>query len=39
MQHKHIEKIGKSPHEIDNNDPNKNINGNGALNEFVNIVE
>ena len=37
--HFHLEQFGKLPQGPNNHDPNKDIDGNGALDQFVNVIE
>lgn len=39
MEHLHIEVIGESPNEINNEDADKNIDSNCAFNQLVNVIE
>ena len=37
--HFHLEQLGKFPKRPNNHNPNKNIDGNRALDQFVNVIE
>lgn len=39
MEHEHVKKIGQFPNHIHDDDPNKDVYGNGSFYKFVDVVQ